>query len=335
MGKPVQRAPGVWGVQFKIGEQRFSGTFSTRREAETWQERRKAELRAEAAGAGGDVHTLGETLARYRDTVTASHKGERWERVRILALIAHPKMPVTLPLSQVRPEHIIAWRDDRLKEVKPSTVLRDMNLLSAVFTQAVKEWRWIGRSPMPDVTRPPGGKHRERVISRAETRAVLRALGYRPLRRPTTLMQVTAGVFLLALRTGMRSSEITGLTWARVHPTWLELPATKNDDARNVPLSRAARRQIAGLRGLDDARPFPIDASTRDTTFRKARDRAGLAGFTFHDARHTAATRIGATVGQPGRLTFPEFCKVFGWRDPKHALIYVNPTAATLAEKMG
>ena len=46
MGKPVQRAPGVWGVQFKIGEQRFSGTFSTRREAETWQERRKAELRA-------------------------------------------------------------------------------------------------------------------------------------------------------------------------------------------------------------------------------------------------------------------------------------------------
>ena len=73
----------------------------------------------------------------------------------------------------------------------------------------------------------------------------------------------------------------------------------------------------------------------RTTTFRKARDRAGLAGFTFHDARHTAATRIGATVGQPGRLTFPEFCKVFGWRDPKHALIYVNPTAATLAEKMG
>lgn len=51
-------------------------------------------------------------------------------------------------------------------------------------------------------------------------------------------------------------------------------------------------------------------------------------------ARHTEATRIGRTVGQPGRLSFPEFCKVFGWRDPKHALIYVNPTAAELAQKL-
>ena len=68
--------------------------------------------------------------------------------------------------------------------------------------------------------------------------------------------------------------------------------------------------------------------------FRRVRDKLGLSGFTFHDTRHTAATWIGATVGQPGKLSFPEFIKVFGWRDPKNALIYVNPTAASLAEKM-
>lgn len=335
MGKPVQRAPGVWGVQFKHAGERHSGTFATKRDAEIWQARRQAELRAEADGTSGDLRTLGEALNRYREEISPGHKGERWERVRILALLSHPKMPVTLPLAQVRPEHIIAWRDDRLKEVKASTVLRDMNLLSAIFSHTVREWRWLKASPIPDVTRPPGGKHRERVITRQEVRTLLRALGYRPLRRPTALMQITASVFLFALRTGMRSSEITGLTWGRVQPTWVELLATKNDDARNVPLSRAARRQLAALRGLDDARPFPVDASTRDTLFRKAREKAGLSGFTFHDTRHTAATRIGATVGQPGKLTFPEFCKVFGWRDPKHALIYVNPSAAALADKMG
>ena len=36
----------------------------------------------------------------------------------------------------------------------------------------------------------------------------------------------------------------------------------------------------------------------------------------------------------PGKLSFPEFCYVFGWKDPKHALIYVNPDPARLADKL-
>jgi len=88
------------------------------------------------------------------------------------------------------------------------------------------------------------------------------------------------------------------------------------------------------MRGHDREDVFLLGPGTRDAIFRRARERAGLSGFTFHDARHTAATRIGASVGQPGRLSFPEFVKVFGWRDPKHALIYVNPTADALADKL-
>ncbi len=110
------------------------------------------------------------------------------------------------------------------------------------------------------------------------------------------------------------------------------LPVTKNGEARDVPLSPGAVRLLDRLRGLE--RPFPASAAVISTLFRRARDSAGLEGFTFHDARHSAATRIGATVGQRGRLSFPEFVKVFGWRDPKYALVYVNPSAADLAAKM-
>ena len=74
--------------------------------------------------------------------------------------------------------------------------------------------------------------------------------------------------------------------------------------------------------------------TTLDALFRRAKAKAGLPDIHFHDSRHTAAPRIGRAVGQPGRLSFPEFCKVFGWRDPKHALIYVNPTAEELADKL-
>jgi integrase len=110
------------------------------------------------------------------------------------------------------------------------------------------------------------------------------------------------------------------------------LPITKNGTARAVPLSRSARRWLGLLRG--QAQPFTLADSSRDALWRKARKAAGLEGFTFHDLRHTAATRIGATVGKPGRLSFPQFCAVFGWRNPAQAMVYVNPTAAELADLM-
>ena len=34
------------------------------------------------------------------------------------------------------------------------------------------------------------------------------------------------------------------------------------------------------------------------------------------------------------RLSFPEFCRAFGWRNPAQALAYCTPTAAELADKM-
>lgn len=163
---------------------------------------------------------------------------------------------------------------------------------------------------------------------------MLRTLGWEPRRRPTGMQALTGAAMLLALRTGMRAGELTGMQWEHVHGSWVRLPMTKNGSARDVPLSPKAQRLIEHLRGLDAERVLPLTTASLDALFRKARVRAGLAGFTFHDARHTAATRIGATVGQPGRLTFPEFCRVFGWRDPAHALIYVNTSAADLAARL-
>ena len=76
---------------------------------------------------------------------------------------------------------------------------------------------------------------------------------------------------------------------------------------------------------------FGIKSQTLDALFRKARAKAGLAGFTFHDSRHTAATRIGAS----GKLQLLEMCRMFGWRNTSQALVYFNMTARELALKLG
>lgn len=139
---------------------------------------------------------------------------------------------------------------------------------------------------------------------------------------------------LLALRTGMRAGELTGMRWARIAERSVRLPETKNGAARDVPLSRKAARLVTRARGLDDVLVLPVGAQTLDALFRRARDAAGVEGLRWHDTRHTAATRIGATVGQPGRLSFPEFVAMFGWRDPRNAMVYVNPSADALAAKL-
>lgn len=72
-----------------------------------------------------------------------------------------------------------------------------------------------------------------------------------------------------------------------------------------------------------------MDPRTLSTLFRRYRERAGLSGFTSHDCRHTAATIISH------KLEVLDLCKIFGWTDPKMAMVYYNPHASTLAELLG
>lgn len=330
MATAKQRADGRWGIQIKVKGVRDSGTFPSKREADLWAARRTLEINAQASGKAGDIHTLRDALRRFAEEVSPNHKGEHWERVRLSAM--EDQLPSTLPLNQVTTAALNTWKLARLKQVSAGTVTREMNLLSSVFTYARRDWEWIKASPLKDVRRPKPPEHRERVIAWTEIKKMLRELGYRPGHPPTSIKGMVAYALLISLRTGMRASEITRMQWANVHASWVTLPDTKNGTSRDVPLSFKARRLIARLRSVDQESVLLVSSATLDALFRRARVAAGLSGFTFHDARHTAATRIGRTVGQPGRLSFPQFCKTFGWKDPKHAMIYVNPTAAELAD---
>ena len=311
---------------------RDSGMFRTRREAEAWAVRRREELMAKRDGTEGQRKTLLDALRRYAEEVAPTHKGERWEVVRLASFEGHALLPLTRRIVDVTPEQIERWRAWRETKVSAGSVRRELSLLGSVFT-AARRWKWVKESPMQDVSRPSAPPGRDVTLTREQIKGMLKALGYRR-QRPQTMQQVVAHMMLLGLRTGMRSGEMEGLLWANVQATHVTLPRTKNGDVREVPIPRKARAIFERMRGWDDVRVFPIGAQSRDALWRAARDRAGLSGFRFHDLRHTAATWIGATVGQSGKLSFPQFCRVFGWRDPKYALVYVNPSAADLADLM-
>lgn len=324
-------------AQLCVKGQRDSATFPTKREAQAWAAKRETELRNQAAGTAHRNKTLADAFDRYMEETGPQHDGWRWEQTRLAALSRPASkerpsaLPVRLRLGAITPEHLAAWRDDRLKEVAPGTVLREIALLRSVFEVARREWRWVEKNPVKDIRSPSKPQHRERVITLPEIKATLRALEYRPGVAPRSITQVVALTFLAALRTGMRASEITALTWPDYRKTYARLHTSKTGAARDVPLSSKARRIFEAARGFDPVRVFPVAPQTRDVIFRRARKRAGLDGFTFHDARHTAATWI----ANSGKWSMLELCKAFGWRDPKHALIYFNPTATDLAGKLG
>lgn len=156
---------------------------------------------------------------------------------------------------------------------------------------------------------------------------MLRAMGWRSRAPVRSVAQAVGWCFVLALQTGMRAGELCGLRWQDVRGDFVVLHAgeTKTGKGREVPLSPTAQRSIAALRGWDEALVFGLRAQTLDAMFRKYRGRAGLGGFTFHDARHTAATRLAPMVDV---LTL---CKIFGWSSATRALTYFNPTGRQLA----
>lgn len=327
MATAKKTAQGTWRIQIEIKGVRDSGTFQTKREADAWAAQRATEIRAMATGKAGTVKTLRDALRRYAEEVSPTKRGEAKEIIRLKAF-ERQALPINKRLSDLTTADLAAWRDSRLAINARGSVLRDMTLLGHVLEVARREWQWIAANPMTDVRRPAEPDHRTRTITPGEIRGMLRALGYSrgPVR---TVSQAVALAFLLALATGMRAGEITGLTWDRVKADHVHLPETKNGTMRNVPLSKVARRIIRRMEGWDAVSVFGIKSQTLDALFRKARDKAGLSGFTFHDSRRNAATRI-------SKLVDPfELCRIFGWKRTDQALTYYAPTASQLAARLG
>jgi integrase len=330
MATPKKIATG-WRIQIEIAGVRDSKVLPTKRECENWAAIRTAELRNNAKTGLSGNHTLLQALRKYATDVSPKNKGERWEVVRLTAL--ERQLPVSLPIQRITAQTLSEWRDGRLLKVKPASVLREMKLLGSVFEVARREWRWIAENPLKEVRKPSSPEHRTRTIKFTETRKLLRSMGYQR-GRPQSITQSLAICMLFALSTGMRNGEIIGLTWANVKDGYVHLPDTKTDKSRDVPLSKVGRRLLDRMRGFDPVLVFGLTSQTRDALFRKYRDRAGIQGLTWHDLRHSAATRLGKGLGKSEKLTVLELCKIMGWSDPKMAMVYVNPTVQDLAAKL-
>lgn len=320
--KPNGKIKAIIRMQVRDGGPK-SKTFSSMPRAKLWAAQREAEL-SDIAEGQIPKHTLGEAFERYKVEVSPGKRGGRWEQIRLATL--QRSFPSTALLSNTTPAQLALWRDQRLQEVSAGTVLRELGLLSAVFQRCVREWQWMRENPVKAIAKPTSPPHRDKLLTPREIRKVLQQTG-----RNTDSVSGRVGLaFLFALRTGMRAGEICGIRRVDVNVDRVTLPMTKNGTRRDVPLSRKANKVLSRALQLGNDPIFGLTTGSLDALFRRARDAAGLrgSGVVFHSTRHTAATWMASKVDV---LTL---CRIFGWRDPKMAMVYFNKTASDIAAEL-
>lgn len=312
---------GLWRAQVARGGVRRSTTRTTKAAAQAWAAGIESELIALKHGEM-PRKTVMQALEKYAEEVSPKKPGKRWELLRINKFKREAWAERWLAATAL-PSDLAAWRDRRLHEVTPGSVQRDFNLLKGIFTIARKEWRWLDVDPMMNIEGPGENRPRTKRISWREVRRICRALGYPG--KETKSAEV-GRIFLIALRTGMRSGEILSLAPEDVNlqTRVAKLRDTKNGDDRDVPMTRMGAKLFEGWTG------WTVAPDSRDALFRKACKRAGVTGVHFHDSRAEALTRLSRKVDA---LTL---AKISGHRDLKMLLTrYYRETAEQIAQRLG
>lgn len=285
-------------------------TFPRKTDAKKWIQDTESSIREGRHFKTSEAkkHTFGEMIDRYlRDELPKRRKGKDKQE----ALITFWKNTLgPYCLADVSTAMISEYRDRLLKENtyrgtlrSPSTVVRYLAALSHVYSVAVKEWEWIDSNPVSRVRKPTEPQIRVRFLSDKEREDLLSAC--KESDSPYLYL-----VVIVAISTGMRSSEIMNLTWDDVDMLRMQLVLndTKNKQRRAVPivgLAHGLLKDLYKVRRIDSKFLFPSSDPKKPVELRKpweiALKKAGIENFRFHDLRHTAASYLamnGATLAE-------------------------------------
>jgi integrase len=202
---------------------------------------------------------------------------------------------------------IDSWHGRRLDEITradiramlarikaPVTANRVHSITRRLFNWAVEN-DIIATSPVAGVGPPSKEASRDRVLTNDELRTVWQAAPEGPF----------GGILKLAILTGQRRSEVSGMEWAEIDgKTWtLPKERTKNGRQHEVPLSRQVVAILKELPRISDRFVFSLNSTAPFNGFSKSKARIDKAmdipDWTIHDLRRTAASgmaRLGVSL---------------------------------------
>lgn len=278
-----------WWVRFTVrGREVRQSTGTKDREAAEEYEHRLRDRYWRATRLDEESHSWKAATERWLKERAGKRSLERDQRIFKTYAALEPES-----LDEVE-KRLPELRAIREQEVSPATVNREFALIRAVFTKAFKEWRWFDRLPVVPMSELE--QHDPRWLTREQFKLLV-----------VLLPKHTADMARLAVATGLRRGNITGLTWDMVDlkGRFAHIPgsAAKGKRGIPVPLNDDAVSVLKRWKGKHKTHVFvfrkkPVyQVATR--RWREAVAEAGFPGLRFHDLRHTWASWQ-AQAGTPG-----------------------------------
>lgn len=300
-------------AEIEIKGVRKSKTFDKKADAQRWATKEEAAINA-SEGGQFPRRTVAEAFDRYFKEVSKDKDGERAEGLRFEKFKREFPVLAAMTFHEVKTPDLAKWRDARLKQVKESSVTRELAQFRNVWTIGKDEWHWCGESPWRALGKPDEVPPRDQRTHWQFIRRVVRWLGYKTGQRPRTGYQQVAMAYMIELRTAMRCGEVMGLTRETINlktgvVTLKKHKTDKEVGTRYVPLTSQGRRLLAVLT-QGEGPLWSIETASVDALFRKAKKSCGLKdNITFHDGRAEALTELSR------RMDVMTLSKISGHRD--------------------
>lgn len=284
---------GKWNVRIRRqGYPLVTKTFTTQKDAQRWARTTESEMDRGVflSRDTAEATTLGQALTRYLFEVTPDKKGAGPESRRISRWLKHPLSKRSL--ASLKPMDFVIYRDERLSSgLSPNTVRHELGIISHLFGIAHKEWGFAVSPIIESIRMPKPGKARSRRLVGDEYERLLKAC-------TESSNHFLAPLFVLAIETGMRLSEMLGMKYGDIdkQARTVILHDTKNGERRVVPLTTKAMHTIQELpRSIKSDRVFYVWGQRSDAvkgSWNRALKRAGIEDLHFHDLRHEAISRL-------------------------------------------
>lgn len=245
----------------------------------------KSELRKSNYDIASDKHnyTLSQIIAEYKEFRANNYaRPEEFDYVidKFYSLIGN-KIAEQITLADLE-----KYRSYRKGKVKNSTINREMDNIKRVFSLAFENKR-IRFNPCSELKNLKIENPNKRFLTKEEEVKLLKVAN------PTMKVMI-----ILALNTGMRVGEILNLKWEHIFfkLNYLVALNPKNGKPRKILLNKTLKAELENLPKISEyVFSNPITKTKYKNikkTFSRTVERAGIPHITFHELRHTTASRL-------------------------------------------
>ncbi|MDU8927666.1 site-specific integrase [Alisedimentitalea sp. MJ-SS2] len=304
-----------------------SAYFDRKTDAQSWARSIEAKIDEGKHPIGSEArrHTVDELIDRYCLEVLPHKKSEKDQRQQ---LRVWKELVGGLKLSELSPNRILTARAEissrpgrGVAKISNASVNRYFAALQHVLEIAVREYGWLEQNPMKRLKKLKEPQGRVRYLDADERKALLQAC--RESKNP--YLEV---ILLIALTTGLRRSEILGMTWGRIEldTGLVVIEETKNGTRRSSHLIEPIIERLNVLKQASDGKSQyvfpgknPLKPIDIKSAWHKAVRSAQLEDFRFHDLRHTAASYVAMDGG-----SVPEIAALLGHKSFQMAARYAH-----------